>query len=99
MIKASIHQKSIHQSTLLYLLLHLSSSHLFYGRPGGSDDKESACNAEDLGSIPGFKRSTGEGKGYPLQCSCLGNSIDRGAWWATVHGIAKSCTQLSVTQA
>ena len=87
MIKASIDQ-----STLLYLLLHLSSSHLFYGRPGGSDGKESACNAEDLGSIPGFGRSTGEGKGYPLQCSGLGNSIDRGTWWATVHGIAKSRT-------
>ena len=87
MIKASIDQ-----STLLYLLLHLSSSHLFYGRPGGSDGKESACNAEDLGSIPGFRRSTGEGKGYPLQCSGLGNSIDRGTWWATVHGIAKSRT-------
>ena len=92
MIKASIHQESIHQSTLLYLLLHLSPSHLFYGLPGGSDGKESACNAEDLGLIPGFGRSTGEGKGYPLQCPGMGNSTDRGAWWATVHGTAKSHT-------
>ena len=83
-------QESIHQSTLLYLLLHLSSSHLFYGLPGGSDGKESACSAEVLGSIPGFRRSIGEEKGYPLQCSGLENSIDRGAWWATVHGIAES---------
>ena len=87
MIKASIDQ-----STSLYLLLHLSSSHLFYGRPGGSDDKESACNAEDLGSIPGFKRSTGEGKGYPLQCSCLGNSMNRGVWVHKELDMAKQLT-------
>ena len=58
--------------------------------PGGSDDKESACNAGDLGSIPGLGRFLGEGNGYPLQYSCLENSMDRGAWWATVRGIAKS---------
>ena len=46
-------------------------------------------------SIPGLGRSTGKGNGSPVQCSCLENSIDRGAWWATVHGIAKSWTQLS----
>ena len=95
MIKASIHQKSIHQSTLLYLLLHLSSSHLFYGRPGGSDGKESACNAGDPGLISGSRRSPGERNGNPLQYSCLGNSIDRGAWWAIVHGVTESWTQLS----
>ena len=50
------------------------------GFPGGSDDKESACNARDLGSIPGWGRSPGEGNGYPLQCSCLENPMDRGAW-------------------
>ena len=53
--------------------------------PGGSDGKESACNARDLGSIPGFGRSPGEGKGYPLQYSCLENPMDRGAWRATVQ--------------
>ena len=56
---------------------------------GGSNDKESSCNAGDLGLIPGSGRSPGEGKGYPLQYSCLENSMDRGVWWATVHGIAR----------
>ena len=51
--------------------------------PGGSDGKESACNAGDLGLIPGLGRSPGEGNGNPLQYSCLGNSMDRGAWRAT----------------
>ena len=54
--------------------------------------KESACNAGDVGSIPGLGRSPGEGNGYPLQYSCLGNSMDKGAWWAIVHGVAKSRT-------
>ena len=62
----------------------------FRGFPGGSDDKESPCNAGDLGLIPGLGRSPGEGTGYPLQQSCLENSMDRGSWWATVHGVAKS---------
>ena len=62
----------------------------FWGFPGGSDGKESACNAGDLGSIPGSGRSPGEGNGNPLQYSCLENGMDRGAWWATVHGVAKS---------
>ena len=55
----------------------------------------SACNAGDLGSIPGLGRSPGEGNGSPLQYSCLENPMDRGACWATVHGVAKSRTQLS----
>ena len=63
--------------------------------PGGSDDKESACNVGDLGSIPGLGRSPGVGNGNPLQYSCLVNSMDKGAWWATVHGVTKSWTQLS----
>ena len=58
--------------------------------PGGSDSKESACNAGDLGSIPVSRRSPGEGNGYPLQYSCLENSMDRGAWRAIVHVVAKS---------
>ena len=52
--------------------------------------KESACNEEDLGSIPGSERPSGEENGNPLQYSCLENPMDRGAWWATVHGVAKS---------
>ena len=58
--------------------------------PGGSDSKETAYNAGDLGSIPGWGRSPEEGNGNPLQYSCLENTIDRGAWWAKVHGVAKS---------
>ena len=63
--------------------------------PGGSDDKESACNAGDPGSIPGLGRCPRKGNGYSLQDSCLENSTDRGAWWAIVHGITKSQAQLS----
>ena len=63
--------------------------------PGGSDDEESACNAGDLGLIPELGRSPGEGNGYPLHYSYLENPMDRGAWWATVHGVAKNWTQLS----
>ena len=65
------------------------------GFPGGSDGKEYACSAGDLGSIPGSGRSPGEGNGNPLQYSCLENSMDRGAQQATVHGVAKSQTRLS----
>ena len=65
------------------------------GFPGGSDGKESACNVGDLGSIPASGRSPGEENGNPLQCSCLENSTDRGAWWATVHGVAMSWTRLT----
>ena len=62
---------------------------------GGSDGKESACNVEDPGSIPGSGRSPGEGHGNPPQYSCLEISMDRGAWWAIVHGVPKSWTRLS----
>ena len=65
------------------------------GFPGGSEVKASASNAGDLGSICGSGRSPGEGNGNPLQCSCLGNPLDRGSWWATVHGIARSWAWLS----
>ena len=66
-----------------------------WGFPGGSEVKASACNAGDLGSIPGLGRSPGEGNGNPLQYSCLENPMDRGAWWAIVHGVTKSWTGLS----
>ena len=65
------------------------------GFPGGSDGKESACNAGDTGLIPGSGISPGEGNGNPLQYSCLENSMDRGSWWATVPGVAKSQTRMS----
>ena len=57
--------------------------------PHSSVDKESVCKAGDQGSIPGLGRSPGEGNGNPLQYSCLENTMERGAWWATVHGVAK----------
>ena len=66
------------------------------GFPGGSDGKESACNAGDRGLIPGLGRSPGGGSGNALQCSCLENPTDRGAWRAPVHGVAESQTRLSV---
>ena len=62
---------------------------MLLGFPGGSDDKESACNAGDPSLIPGSGRSPGEGNGNPFQYSCLGNPMDRGAWQTTVHGVAK----------
>ena len=60
------------------------------GSPGGSDNKESACNAGDAGSIPGLGESPGEGNGNPLQYSCLENRMDRGGWWATAYGVTES---------
>ena len=65
------------------------------GLPGGSVDKESFCNAGDLGVIPGWGRSPGEGNDNPLQYSCLENPMDRGVRWATVHGVTKSWTRLT----
>ena len=65
------------------------------GFPGGSEVKASACNAGAPGSIPGLGRSPGEENGNPLQYSCLENPIDGGAWWSTVHGVAKIRTRLS----
>ena len=59
------------------------------GSPGGSDSKDSACNAGDRGSIPESGTSPAGGNGNPLQYSCLENPMDRGAWWAIVHGVAR----------
>ena len=59
------------------------------GFPGGSVVKNPTANAGDVGSVPGLGRSPGEGRGNPLQYSCLGNPVDRGACRATVHGVAK----------
>ena len=61
----------------------------------GSDGKESVCNAGDVGSVPGSGRTPGEGNGNPLQYSCLEKPMDRGTWWATVHGVTKSWIRLS----
>ena len=62
------------------------------GFPGSSDGKESSCNEGDAGSVPGSGRSPGEGHSNPLQYSCLENSLERRAWRATVHGLAKNWT-------
>ena len=65
------------------------------GLPCSSLGKESACSAGDLGSIPGLGRSPGEGNGNPLQYFCLGNPMDRGAWWTTVHGVTSVAHDLA----
>ena len=75
------------------LFFHSLCGHL--GFPGSSNSKECTCNAGDPGLIPGLGRSPGEGNGNPLQCPCPENSMDRGAWQATVHGVANSETRLS----
>ena len=88
----------VYPPTLLNLLfsqLFDGSFRIFQGFPGGSEVKASACNAGDSGSIPELGRSPGEGNGNPLQYSCLENPMERGAWQATVHGVAKSRTRLS----
>ena len=61
----------------------------WWGFPGGSMVNNPSASAEDTGSIPGSGRSPGKGNGYPFQYSCLGNPKDRGAWWATVHGVTQ----------
>ena len=88
------------RSTQLKILFYsaFSQTYLYarglclFGLPGGSDDIENACNEGDPSWIPGSGRSPGEGNGYQLQHSCLENSMDRGVWQATVHGIRKSQT-------
>ena len=92
-----------HKGHLLNIYYVLSPLHaLFLLRPysqldfpGGLNGKASAYNGGELDSLTGLARSPGEGYGNPLQYSCLGNPMDGGAWWATVHGVAKSGTRLS----
>ena len=82
-------------NTFIYLFIYFAFMYT-----NGSVGKESACNAGDtgdLGSIPGLKRSPGGGHGNPSQHSCLENPMDRGAWWATVHGVVKSWAQLNMS--
>ena len=72
-----------------YLFIYLAASSLSVRASWWLCGKQSACHVGDLGLIPGLGRSPGEGKDYPLQYSCLGNPMDRGAWWATVHGLQR----------
>ena len=69
-------------------------TYIYGGFLDDSHRKDPSCNEEDPSSTPRSGRSPGEGNGYPLQCSCLQNSMDRGAWWAIAHGVAKSWTWL-----
>ena len=83
------------RAIFLNFLFYIGVRPVNMGFPGRSDGKESVCNAEDPSSIPGVRRSPGEGNDYPLQYSYLENPKNRGAWWAVVHGVTKSQTQLS----
>ena len=84
-----LHTRVFFSATFQDLCVYLDV-YIIMGFPGGSHGKESACIAGDPGSIPGLRRSAGEGNGNPLQDSCLENPIDRGAWWAIVHKVTKS---------
>ena len=83
-------------SSLIRLELRLDLNNqivmLWTGPSCSSDGKESACNAGEVGSVPRSGRSPGEGNGNPFQYSCLENPMDRGAWQATVHGVAEADT-------
>ena len=81
------------KSSLFFVFFHHLPEVSFW-HPRWLSGKVSACNAGDLGSIPGSGRSLGEGNGNPLQYSCLENPMNREAWWVTVHGTAKSKAQL-----
>ena len=82
----------LHSHYLVFLSFYFF---IYKNTPGGSEVKVSACNVGDLSSIPGLGRSPGEGNGKTLQYSSPENPMDRGAWWATVHGVAKGQTRLS----
>ena len=94
---SSLQNLSNHDSLIVLILLPFPEYLIvgvvsYVGFPGGSDGKGSTCSAGNLGLIPGLERSPGEGNGYPFQYSCLENFVDRGAWQAAVHGVAKSWT-------
>ena len=78
----------IHTYIYIYIYIYIYT-HTHQGLPWWFNDKESACNVGDTGSILGLERSPGEGNGNPFQYSCLENPMDRGPWWATVHGVIK----------
>ena len=90
-------QATVHRVAKSWTRLKRFSTHAYVhkGFPGGSVVKNQPANAGDVGLIPESERSSGVGTGIPLQYSCLGNPMDRGAWRATVHGVAKSQTQFS----
>ena len=91
------HTRNSNEHFFIFLVYKHTHTYLsvYLGFPGSLDGEESVCTAEDTGSIPELERSPGGGNGNPLQYSCPENPMDRGALWATVHGVAKSWTQLS----
>ena len=88
------HTTNVATLNFLFTYKAILSFPVALGFPAGSDGKESACNAVDLGLIPRLGRSPGERYGNPLQYSCLESLMDKGAWLATVHRVAKSCSGL-----
>ena len=96
-LRVTTHVRKVVTSVVYPSLTVITSSqvHTHTGFPCSSVSKESACSAGDTGSIPGLGRSPGEGKGNPLEYPCLENLMDRGAWWAAVHRVAKSQARLS----
>ena len=82
-----------HNLLFIHLFIPPAQEYYHFNFLGGSDGNESACNAGDLGLIPGLGRSPGEGKGYPRQHSCLKNPRDGGDWWAAIYGVAQSLTR------
>ena len=89
-------EQNLYSTIRSFLFFHLECAFmLVMDFPCCSEVKASTCNMGDLGSIPGSGRSLGEGNGNPLQYSCLENPMDKEAWWATVHAVAKSQTRLS----
>ena len=81
----------VYTHTNRYMSVCLSPALVFLG---SSVVKNLSASAGDVGLIPGLERSPGEGSGEPVQDSCLGNPMDKGAWWTTVHGVTKSRTRL-----
>ena len=99
-IAKRLNQTTLRKDKIYASIVHVCNNDqsfliLLLGLPCSSNGKESACNAGDQHSIPGSGRSSGKGNSNPPQYSCLENPMDRGAWQTTVHGIAKSQTQLS----
>ena len=93
-----INKLHIKQRSIKDILYGTGKSHLISfntGFPVSSAGKESTCSSGDQGAIPGLGRSPGGGRGNPTQYACLEDSMDRGAWWATVHGVTKRLTELS----